>query len=169
MTVRLLPVTTEAQAAYIVEQAKKPENAEFFRRQSPVCTWPKETLSWWANMFIVERLSDEKPLGVLSLGAIDAQNKNLEFGMFLDKEACKPASRRAVAVEAINGCFLDYVFNYLQYEKVYSRTLPHRESIFSGYEEWGFNKDAVLRRNVWFDGDFRDEVVYSLLRSEWKK
>lgn len=167
MEVRLVPVSKPEQADYIRQQAQRPENEEFFRRQAPVNLWPKETLHWWTNAFIVESLEDERPLGLLSLSNIDAQNRNFEFGLFLDKEACKPASRREVAVAALKQ-LLDYAFDYLQYEKVTSKTLSHRDNVFAGYEQWGFNKDAVLRRNVWFKGEFRDEVIYSLLASEWK-
>lgn len=166
MEVRLVPVSTHEHGEYIREQAMRPENAEFFRRQAPANLWPKEIVHLWTNSFIVECLEDERPLGVLSLSNIDAQNKNFEFGLFLDKEACKPASRREVAVEAIKQ-LLDYAFDYLQYEKVTSKTLAHRANVFSGYEQWGFTKDAVLRKNVWFRNEFHDEVIYSLLREEW--
>jgi RimJ/RimL family protein N-acetyltransferase len=162
---RLVPVGAH-HLAFIHEQAARPENAEFFRRNSPVNLWPKDTLAWWGNAFIVES-AEEKPLGMLSLSNIDAQNRQLEFGVFLDKEACKPASRREVAVDAI-AQFLEYTFDYLQYEKVYSRTLEHREAVFGGYEQYGFTQDAVLRNNVWWQGEWHNEVIYSLLSKEWQ-
>ena len=31
----------------------------------------------------------------------------------------------------------------------------------------GFQKEGVLRQNNYFNGQFRDEVCFSLLREEW--
>ncbi len=33
----------------------------------------------------------------------------------------------------------------------------------------GFKKEGVLRQNSYFDGQFRDDVCFSLLRKEWRQ
>ncbi|MCK4439562.1 GNAT family N-acetyltransferase, partial [Candidatus Bathyarchaeota archaeon] len=33
----------------------------------------------------------------------------------------------------------------------------------------GFKKEGVLRENSYFNGQFRDEVCFSLLKNEWTK
>lgn len=165
LNIRLTPITDDK---LIREWAGKPENAEFFRRMPPVNMWPADTTGWWSGMFLVQRTDDEKNLGLLALTNNDVFHRSVEMGALLDKEACGELKRRDVAVEAITQA-LDYVFLYLGYEKIYSKTLAHRSSLFAGYEQYGFNKDGVLRSNVFFQGKHHDEVVYSLLKNEWVK
>lgn len=33
----------------------------------------------------------------------------------------------------------------------------------------GFKKEGVLRQNSYFNGQFRDDVIFSLLKKEWTR
>jgi len=37
------------------------------------------------------------------------------------------------------------------------------------YEKIGFKVDATLRDNIFKDGKYQDELVMSILRSEWEE
>lgn len=165
---RLVPVTTQEHDAFIHAQARRPENAEFFRRQASPNLWPKDTVSWWAPCFIVERSDNGAMVGMASVSNIDAQNRQLDIGLFLDKELCSPLTSKELAIDSISQ-LINYVFDYLQYEKVSARMLEHRSALQALLAEYGFKQEALLRNNVWFQGKFQNEVSFALLRSEWRK
>lgn len=165
MRISLKPVASISDVEQVKVWAADPEQAEFFRRYPPVSVWPADVLAWFSQSSIIQN-EEGAALGLFSFSNVDNQNRQIEFGLLLDKDACAPLSRRAVAVEVL-AIELDYAFNYLGFEKVYSKTLAHRDTIFAGYEQYGFTKEATLRHNIRIGNKYYDEVVYGLLASEW--
>lgn len=161
---RLRPVERR-DLARIKSLAKKEENSEYFRRFPAVFTWPEDTLAWWTGTYIIETL-DEAPLGLLNLANVDTFHRQAEIGLLVDKELCGAIKRRDVVVSALHDA-LDYIFSYLGFERAYFRILSPRTPLAMALTEWGFTCEGTLRHNVFFNGQWHDETLFSALRSEW--
>jgi len=63
---------------------------------------------------------------------------------------------------------LRYGFERMRLNKVEACTDPRNVASIRLLERLGFRQDGVLRENTYFHGRFIDEVIFSLLASEWR-
>jgi RimJ/RimL family protein N-acetyltransferase len=159
MQVDLVPIQNDL---LIREWAKRPENAEFFRRMPPVGLWPADTMSWWTSGFYIQY--NEQFVGIVLLGNLDSFHRSAELGMLIE-----PIENRREVVVAAATQLIDLFFYYMGYEKLSIKTLAHRASLHEVLGNYKFNKDGVLRSNIFFHGKYHDEVIYSILKDEWVK
>lgn len=75
--------------------------------------------------------------------------------------------RRGIMTEALMAV-LRYGFETTRLNKVEACTDPRNVASIRLLEKLGFHQDGVLRENTYFHGRFIDEVVFSLLASEWR-
>jgi len=64
---------------------------------------------------------------------------------------------------------VDFCFNEMNLHKVYLYVFSYNERAIHTYEKIGFKVDATLRDNIFKDGKYQDELVMSILRSEWEE
>lgn len=70
------------------------------------------------------------------------------------------------ATEAMT-VLLDYFFDSHYKRGVQARVFSHNEASQALLERLGFEQEAALRDHTFVEGDYRDELVFGLLRSEW--
>jgi ribosomal-protein-alanine N-acetyltransferase len=75
--------------------------------------------------------------------------------------------RRVIMTEALRAV-LRYGFETMRLNKVEACTDPRNVASIRLLERLGFRQDGVLRENTCYHGRFIDEVVFSLLASEWR-
>jgi ribosomal-protein-alanine N-acetyltransferase len=94
------------------------------------------------------------------------RNHSLEFGYYL------PARNRHKGYgEMMIRLFLDEVFTHSGWElnKLYATTSGNNEASKGVLEKIGFRIDGKNREHYWIDGERYDQVIYSLLRTEWDR
>jgi len=64
---------------------------------------------------------------------------------------------------------LDYGFNELCLNKVWTEIYEFDEKKKELYEKFSFHKDGLLRQNYWFDGDWCDSTTLSILKLEYSR
>ncbi|WP_458205437.1 GNAT family N-acetyltransferase [Haladaptatus sp. NG-SE-30] len=62
---------------------------------------------------------------------------------------------------------IDYVFQVYSHPAVGADAFAHNEASRGLLESLGFTLEGRLRKEEYWDGQYRDRVVYGLLRSEW--
>jgi RimJ/RimL family protein N-acetyltransferase len=99
------------------------------------------------------------PVGYLNHGRVGGR---LWIGFTL-----LPESRgRGFAGEAA-VLLVDYVFLHEQVERIQAETHPDNRASQRVLEKAGFQLEGRLRRTVFSRGQWRDTLMYSLLRDEW--
>jgi ribosomal-protein-alanine N-acetyltransferase len=71
------------------------------------------------------------------------------------------------ATEAVSA-LLDYLFRIYPHPAVYASALPVNEASRGLLTSLGFSEEGRARKEAFWDGEYRDTIQYSILRSEWK-
>lgn len=63
---------------------------------------------------------------------------------------------------------LDHVFRVYPAPAVHAKALPHNDASRGLLESLGFRQDGRARKEAFWNGEYRDSILYSLLREEWR-
>lgn len=74
--------------------------------------------------------------------------------------------REGYGTEAVS-LLLDYLFRMHSHPAVYAKALPDNEATRGVLEALGFIQEGRARKEAFWDGEYRDSIMYSLLREEW--
>lgn len=164
----MISLTTTNQHIDLIKQwAQCPQMKEFFRRHPPLFTWDDTQViaQAYQTSYIIRQ--DDQPVGLITLANFDPQHKKVELGLLIDKERITQEPQTIY----LNACkqVANYVFNYLGYEKIYTLVLKHRTRLMRVMELGGFKSEGVLRHNIFWNGEFHDEMLFSLLKEDYYK
>lgn len=107
---------------------------------------------------------NDQHLGNLGFHQIDWVNRNATFGIVIGETA---HHRRGIATEA-GRLMLSYAFNELNLHRVNSMLLSLNVASLAMHRKLGFREEG-RRREKWFiHGQWADEVLFGMLRSEFK-
>jgi len=95
--------------------------------------------------------------------ASDGQHKQVEIGYTLAKNY----HGKGYATEALRA-ILDHVFTTLQKHRVIASIDPENEASMRLLERLGFRKEAHFKESLFFRGRWADDVIYALLKLEWR-
>lgn len=114
--------------------------------------------------FIIEK-KDNKKIGVI----LYFINKGgpyelLEIGYFL----IPPERNKGYCSEAVK-IFVDYLFLSKDIVRIQAATVTKNIGSQKVLEKAGFTKEGIIRKMMWCRGDWRDYILYSILRDEWKE
>ena len=88
----------------------------------------------------------------------------LEIGFFLI-----PSERRkGYCYEAVN-ILVDYLFLSKNIVRVQAHTDVRNVTSQKVLEKVGFRKEGIVRKSLFIRGEWRDTLLYSILREEWKE
>ena len=134
----------------------------------------KESQKEWVNIqskkkgegdkycFIIET-RDGKPVG-----SINSHGCDIRVGKFLYGIGIKGDYRRqGYATEAIY-LLLNYFFRELRYQKVNVNVFSFNQASISLHEKFGFKLEGRLRRTVFTDGKYYDELLYGMTDEEFQ-
>lgn len=114
-------------------------------------------------IFAIRESGNGRLVGLVKIGYVSGSNQatnlvlDLEDGFF------------AQFAESALHLALQYIFMELSLHRV-SATIPsHNEEEIALYEQAGFLRESQRRQAIYHDGKYYDELVYGLLRPEWKK
>lgn len=64
-------------------------------------------------------------------------------------------------------CMLQYSFSKLKLNKIFLRVFSDNVSAINCYKKCSFSEEGVFRQDVLINGEYRDIVFMSILKSEW--
>jgi RimJ/RimL family protein N-acetyltransferase len=113
--------------------------------------------------FAICRLGEETILGRVTLFEIDRINGSAALGI-----AIGPADwGRGYGTDAVNA-IVDFGFGELRLERIWLGTASDNVRAQRAYARAGFTVEARQRRAYVDRGGFLDEILMSILRSEWQ-
>jgi len=108
--------------------------------------------------------SNEQMIGAVYLLGIDWVNRNTEFAIWIGD----PAARNRGIGEAATRQALDHAFLDLNLERIYLHVLTNNTRAIKLYRKVGFVQEGIQRRAVYKGGEYRDLLLMSLLRHEYR-
>jgi RimJ/RimL family protein N-acetyltransferase len=117
-----------------------------------------------AACFSVVSLEDDELAGEALLWGIDTHNRSAHLGISL-----RPAFRqRGLGVEVIR-VLCDYGFAVRGLHRLQIETLADNIAMIRAASRAGFTQEGLLRSSAWVNGEFADQVIFSLLTDSWPR
>ncbi len=114
--------------------------------------------------FGIELKVTKKIIGMMGLINIDFENKKAEVGYWLGKKYWK----QGLTTESLK-LILKFGFRELKLEKIYAKVMCPNMASANLLKKNGFKLEGKLRKNTLKNGKFMDDLIYGLLKEEWKK
>ena len=114
--------------------------------------------------FVIISNSDGKLIGDLGVHFIDEEKSQAELGCTLDKKYFG----NGFAMEAMNEV-ISYLFKKLNKHRIYASVDPRNIGSVKLMENLGFRKEAHFKKSLFLNGEWVDDVIYGLLKSEWHR
>jgi len=113
--------------------------------------------------FALREVAGNRLVGLAKLGYVVGANQSTWISIDLvDAQAFQDFGRPVLDM------VLDYAFLELSLHKVGVQLPAYSKDEIALYEEAGFLRESQRRQAVFFEGRYHDELVYGLLKSEWK-
>lgn len=103
-------------------------------------------------------------VGLVTLTDIDWKNRRAESGIRLTLDAPR---QQGIATDALTA-LLRYAFNELNLNRVYATVVEHNISSMKLHAKCGYTIEGTLRNSVYKRGEFHNEVIMGILKSELK-
>jgi RimJ/RimL family protein N-acetyltransferase len=116
--------------------------------------------------FIIET-KQHRPIGMLSLSAIDTVNRVGEPGRFLIGDEAAAAGLPAAA-EAMKLLY-ELAFDTLQLRRVWGVVASENRRMIKWQTFLGMTQEGRLREHLFINGQLQDAVVFGLLCSEYRR
>ncbi len=134
---------------------------------------PDETEAWYdailarvepheGRTYAVCATVDGRLLGTAWYGSFDAQDRNVEVGLYLGQEEDRG---RGLGTETM-GLLLSYLFEDLGVHKVRLLVRSDHDRAVRCYERLGFQHEGMLRHHRFFAGTHHDFMAMGMLASE---
>jgi len=140
--------------------------------------WPPSSLAGlrqWVEDRIKKGMADDEIFCVIEnksgefVGTINSQNCNRRVGSFYYGLAIHADHRRrGYASEAVR-IFLRYFFEELRYQKVTAEVFSFNEASIRLHERLGFQLEGRLRRMLYTNGRYHDQLYYGMTQEEFKE
>lgn len=117
-------------------------------------------------MFVIEAIdgASNKPIGSTGLEDISARDHNATFGIAVgDKDYWS----KGYGTEAAR-LLIAYGFEQLNLHRINSFAFAFNERSIRMHKAIGFKQEGLRRELIFKNGKFQDDVIFGLLRTEWK-
>jgi RimJ/RimL family protein N-acetyltransferase len=102
-------------------------------------------------------------IGQMNVTIASAKDRQGEFGYVVSRAY----ANRGFATEASAGV-LDYAFGPLDLHRVTARIDTRNPASAAVAAKLGMRREAELRENEWFKGEWSSSWIYALLQDEWR-
>jgi RimJ/RimL family protein N-acetyltransferase len=111
---------------------------------------------------LIEEKESGRPIGTIDLFDIRPPDGVAELAIMIgDVEAWG----QGFGPEAV-GAMLDLAFNHLGLRKTLLRAMAYSQGAIDAYQGQGFVVEGTLRQQVFWDGDYHDQILLGVLREE---
>tara|TARA_R100001369_G_scaffold92866_1_gene140660 strand:+ start:32547 stop:33128 length:582 start_codon:yes stop_codon:yes gene_type:complete len=108
-------------------------------------------------------ISSQKFIGDFSFWKIDSKNSRAEIGYTLNPEFWGKGLMKEAMIKIIS-----FGFNHLKLHSLEANINPENENSRGILTNLGFLKEAYFKENYYFNGEFLDSEIYSLLEPNFK-
>lgn len=143
---------------YTCRPAHKPGPIEEYRKKL------KKHLSD-ASMKYFLLFSGDEPVGKIGLFDFNPRNRSAEIGYYMPESNRGTGGGSRMMELFLREAFAD---EKLHLHKLYATTSSGNAASNHLLKKFGFHIDGRLREHFWVDGQKYDQMIYSLLRTEWE-
>jgi len=116
-------------------------------------------------VFTIYHKRDKRPIGTVGLGRINWVSRNANiFATIGEPEYWG----KGIAIEA-NKLLIKYGFTELNLHKIYAGVFTPNKRSLRAAEKLGFEKEAVLKEEMYVDGEYHDVHKFALFKRDWMK
>jgi len=108
-------------------------------------------------------ISSQKFIGDFSFWKIDSKNSRAEIGYTLNPEFWGKGLMKEAMIKIIN-----FGFDHLKLHSLEANINPENDNSRGILTNLGFLKEAYFKENYYFNGEFLDSEIYSLLEANFK-
>lgn len=114
--------------------------------------------------FIIALPDDSRALGEVVINDIDHDNHsaNIRIALFAEDDLGKGYGTTAMRL------MVDYGFRQLKLHRISLGVYAFNPRAIHVYEKIGFKQEGVLRDALYWEGEYVDEIIMSILAHEWQ-
>jgi RimJ/RimL family protein N-acetyltransferase len=127
-------------------------------RISPSINIPDTWFQW-----VIINKKNNQIIGDIGVHFLGSENAQVEIGCTLKRD-CHGVG---FATESLTKV-IDYLFHKLNKHRIVASIDPRNTGSVSLVERIGFRKEAHFKESLFLHGEWVDDIVYALLKSEWK-
>ncbi|HLN72440.1 MAG: GNAT family N-acetyltransferase [Methylococcaceae bacterium] len=116
----------------------------------------------WVQFVLIHK-DQNQIIGDIGIHFLSADTFQVEMGCTLDQLY----HGKGYASEALKQ-MIHYLFHVLDKRRIIASIDPGNESSIQLFERLGFRKEAHFRESIYQNGQWADDLVYAILKSEWK-
>lgn len=116
----------------------------------------------WFQFAIISKTNGEL-IGDIGIHFFDVDRYQVEIGCTL----AKSYHGKGIAIEALKA-IIEYLFVNLYKQRITCSIDPQNQASIKMVERLGFRKEAHFKQSIYVDGEWYDDVVYAILKDEWK-
>ena len=113
------------------------------------------------DLSIIDRASNQWA-GELAINNWDEDNHSCSFRI-----AIGPSGRNRGLGSEATRLIIDYVFQHLPINRIGLEVYAFNPRAIHVYERCGFTREGILRSALYWDGEYHDAILMSILRDEW--
>ena len=117
----------------------------------------------WFQVGIVRRDTGEL-VGDCGIHARADERRQVELGITL----APSSQRQGMAFEAFSA-LLEFLFTQTETHRVFCSVDPRNRSCLKLLQKVGMRREAHMVESLWIKGAWVDDVVFGILKKEWKK
>lgn len=128
--------------------------------------WMQNYSNTMSDIRLMIELNNGNTIGMIMLNDIDLINGSAGISY---KISASPQDRIPGDItDAIDG-MLNFAFNELRLNCVISATLDYNVFSLKLMRKMHFTQEGVLRKRIYKNGEFHDQIIFSILSSEFKE
>ncbi|PLS15933.1 GNAT family N-acetyltransferase [Bacillus sp. M6-12] len=116
-------------------------------------------------LFIIALCDDDSVIGDIAIQDVDSMNRNANIRISIDEAAHQG---KGYGKEAMN-LMLDYGFGILNLHRIELNVFSYNERAARVYEQLGFTKEGVQRDALYYNHQYHDSIMMSILEDEYRK
>lgn len=148
----------DAQVVRLMDQRRWPNTKEKQKRYLEVMTSSRTDM----QLAVILR-SNNRLVGTVGLHSIDAVNRNADISIIIGD---KKYWGKGLAKEAV-GLLIGHAFAMLNVHKLTAGFISGNVASQKLFESFGFKKEALLREQVYLNGNYHDIIRMGLLKKDY--
>ena len=116
----------------------------------------------WFQLVIIKK-DDLKLIGDIGVHFFDSDGYQVELGITLDENHQGKGFASEALTEVIN-----FLFDHLNKHRITASIDPRNRKSIQFFERLGFRKEAHFKQSVFMNDEWVDDLIYAVLKDEWK-
>ena len=138
----------------------------------PMTKWEEE--SWIKSRkagvdftydFAIENLETGKYIGGCGINEANIKNRNCIIGIMIGDKTCLS---KGYGSDALN-ILIKFIFEELNMEKIKLSVFGFNERARACYKKVGFKEEGVLKKEIFRNGKYHDEIIMAMFREDFEK